>query len=40
MTAPSPLHSTIAETRSMRLIIALMLVTASAELPTYKETRK
>jgi hypothetical protein len=40
MIFPAPLLSTIAETRSMRLIKVLMLLTASAELPTYKEKAK
>lgn len=39
MISPSPLLSTIAETRSMRLIKVLMLLTASAELTTYKEKK-
>lgn len=39
MNAPPTLLSTIAETRLSRLIIALMLLTASVELPT-KEPRK
>lgn len=37
MIVPSPLQSTISDTRASRLITVLMVLTANVELPTYKK---